>query len=449
MIEILNNIESELQSLDDLNSSIHEIFSVSFTLEKKIKFDSFHKSFHNLKNISKFQLTNNGKSQFAVGKVDEIKLKYDQNVDQFQLPFMQLFNKIHIIKGQIKPKLYGCFPFSNKKQSSVWGNLAYPTFFLPLIDFTIEENELHITINFNSKFQIHNLIKHIKSSNNLATISKDKLNSNFDPQSKIHWIELCERAIHKINQHELEKVVLSMTKKIKHDKNLNHNYIIENLISRQINSNIFLYQNEDDLTFFGASPEILIETKSNQLQTMALAGTIKRDDDHLKDIELSKNLLKSKKEQLEHRIVLDDIIDTLSKFFDKNIMYDETPSILKLKNLQHLKTTINVKYDEINYFGILEQMHPTPALGGKPKLKAIQFIDQNESISRGLYGGYLGCIDMDFNSKLIVGIRSALTNKDYTYLFAGAGIVKSSIPESEWNETVLKYSPLLDAMEVQ
>ncbi|NDB80113.1 hypothetical protein EB155_09645 [archaeon] len=63
MIEILNNIESELQSLGDLNSSIHEIFSVSFTLEKKIKFDSFHKSFHNLKNISKFQLTNNGKSQ--------------------------------------------------------------------------------------------------------------------------------------------------------------------------------------------------------------------------------------------------------------------------------------------------------------------------------------------------------------------------------------------------
>ena len=210
-----------------------------------------------------------------------------------------------------------------------------------------------------------------------------------------------------------------------------------------------MYQNEDDLTFFGASPEILIETKSNQLLTMALAGTIKRDDDHLKDIELSKKLLKNKKEQLEHRIVLDDIIDTLSKFFDNNIMYDETPSILKLKNLQHLKTSINVKYDDINYFGILEQMHPTPALGGKPKLKAIQFIDQNESMSRGLYGGYLGCIDMDFNSKLIVGIRSALTNKDYTYLFAGAGIVKSSIPESEWNETVLKYSPLLDAMEVQ
>ena len=42
-----------------------------------------------------------------------------------------------------------------------------------------------------------------------------------------------------------------------------------------------------------------------------------------------------------------------------------------------------------------------------------------------------------------------IRDRDYTYLFAGAGIVKSSIPESEWNETVLKYSPLLDAMEVQ
>ena len=132
MIEILNSIESELQSLGDLNPSIYEIFSVSFTLEKKINFDSFHRSFHNLKNISKFQLTNNGKSQFAVGKVDEIKLQYDQDVEQFQLPFMQLFKKIHIIKGQIKPKLYGCFPFSNKKQSSVWGNIAYPKLFFSL-----------------------------------------------------------------------------------------------------------------------------------------------------------------------------------------------------------------------------------------------------------------------------------------------------------------------------
>ncbi len=60
-----------------------------------------------------------------------------------------------------------------------------------------------------------------------------------------------------------------MTKKIKHDKNLNHNYIIENLISRQINSNIFLYQNEDDLTFFGASPEILIE---NQIKSITNNG---------------------------------------------------------------------------------------------------------------------------------------------------------------------------------
>ena len=45
MIEILNNIESELQSLGDLNPSIYEIFSVSFTLEKKIKFNNV--SVHN------------------------------------------------------------------------------------------------------------------------------------------------------------------------------------------------------------------------------------------------------------------------------------------------------------------------------------------------------------------------------------------------------------------
>ena len=93
-------------------------------------------------------------------------------------------------------------------------------------------------------------------------------------------------------------------------------------------------------------------------------------------------------------------------------------------------------------------LHPTPAVGGLPKIKAINFINFIEGYNREFYAGYLGEIGYNDNSKtdLYVNLRcmKIQKNKDNfeANLYIGCGITKDSIPENEWFETVNKAMTL-------
>jgi menaquinone-specific isochorismate synthase len=83
---------------------------------------------------------------------------------------------------------------------------------------------------------------------------------------------------------------------------------------------------------------------------------------------------------------------------------------------------------------ILKLLHPTPALGGLPKQRAIDFIREHEPFDRGLYAAPFGIITRDYVDALVC-IRSCLINQRQVHIFGGAGIVAGSTSESEWLET--------------
>ena len=111
---------------------------------------------------------------------------------------------------------------------------------------------------------------------------------------------------------------------------------------------------------------------------------------------------------------------------------------------------IGLPYTTIEREGIIlpviEALHPTPALGGRPRDIALSIINENEPISRGWYGSPIGWLDPQQNGVFAVAIRSAVTVNQETLLYAGAGIVADSIPDKEWRETQLKFKPLIDAL---
>ena len=65
---------------------------------------------------------------------------------------------------------------------------------------------------------------------------------------------------------------------------------------------------------------------------------------------------------------------------------------------------------------------------------------------RGWYAAPIGWLDSDLDGVFAVGIRSAVTQHDRAWLYAGAGIVAGSSPEREWAETALKFRPMLGAL---
>ena len=77
---------------------------------------------------------------------------------------------------------------------------------------------------------------------------------------------------------------------------------------------------------------------------------------------------------------------------------------------------------------------------------AVTMIRKMEGFDRGWYSGGIGWTDTDGNGDIAVALRCALLRGSTAHLFAGAGIVAGSDPQSELEETRLKFRPMLSLL---
>jgi isochorismate synthase len=199
----------------------------------------------------------------------------------------------------------------------------------------------------------------------------------------------------------------------------------------------------------GASPELLIEVAGREVRSRPLAGTTPRTGDPETDQQLADELMSSTKNQVEHRVVVDMVHDTLLSYCSY-LDWEAEPSIVTVANVQHLGTYIEGALTEptAHVMTLLKALCPTPALGGFPSAAALEFISQTEPMERGNYGGAVGWMDADGNGTFAVTIRCAELSEDRrtARLFAGGGIVAESNPYAELAETQAKFQAMLSAI---
>jgi isochorismate synthase len=199
----------------------------------------------------------------------------------------------------------------------------------------------------------------------------------------------------------------------------------------------------------GASPELLIEVDGRTVRSHPLAGTAPRTGDPVVDARLAEELVASTKNQVEHRVVIDMVHDTLLPYCSY-LDWEAEPSIVTVANVQHLGTAIEGALTEPapHILTLVRELCPTPALGGFPSAQAIEFITANEGMTRGNYGGAVGWMDARGNGCFAVTIRCAELSNDRrtARLFAGGGIVAESDPYSELAETQAKFQAMLSAI---
>jgi isochorismate synthase EntC len=94
---------------------------------------------------------------------------------------------------------------------------------------------------------------------------------------------------------------------------------------------------------------------------------------------------------------------------------------------------------------VVSALHPTPAVGGVPRDRALRFLAEHEDLDRGWYAGPVGWVG-DGAAELAVAIRSAMFRGGQADLFVGAGVVAGSTAEGEWLETEAKSFTLLEAI---
>lgn len=199
----------------------------------------------------------------------------------------------------------------------------------------------------------------------------------------------------------------------------------------------------------GASPELLVQVDGRIVRSRPLAGTTPRTGDPETDARLAAQLKASEKNQIEHRVVIDMVHDTLlphCSYLD----WEDEPSIVTVANVQHLGTYLEGALTEPapHILELVRALCPTPALGGSPTAEAIDLINQHEGFQRGYYGGAVGWVNADGDGTFAVTIRCAEFSDDHTAarLFAGGGIVADSEPLSELAETQAKFQAMLSAI---
>jgi isochorismate synthase len=178
----------------------------------------------------------------------------------------------------------------------------------------------------------------------------------------------------------------------------------------------------------------------------ALAGSFPRGATVGDDQALGAQLLASAKERHEHAVVVRNIRSVLADLCMR-IEAPATPTLMKMRNVQHLFTPVTAQLrGNSSVLTLVERLHPTPAVGGWPREVALAFLREHEELDRGWYAAPIGWLDANGDGEFAVALRSALVDGTSATLFAGCGIVADSDPQSEYQETLLKLRPMLNAL---
>ena len=191
----------------------------------------------------------------------------------------------------------------------------------------------------------------------------------------------------------------------------------------------------------GASPEKLLTYKNGMAETVALAGT-----QRILAGKNVKNLMWRKKEIEEHGMVVDYIFEKI-KNNNLEILNRSETYTSQAGAMAHLKQRFEIKITKSELPKFIQDLHPTPAVCGLPKEKALDLIYKTEPYDREYYAGYLGMVEgssVDF----YVNLRCMKIHKNTAALFVGGGITVNSDAKKEWEETELKAKTLLNILDL-
>jgi isochorismate synthase len=197
-------------------------------------------------------------------------------------------------------------------------------------------------------------------------------------------------------------------------------------------------------TWLGASPEVLLTLDDTGLTTMALAGTQARPAEFpLEDVRWGR------KETLEQEMVS----SYIRSFFDATgagKVHETGPQTVAAGSIVHLQTQFRIDLPEDQRLAlanrVLGELHPTSAVCGMPKHKALAFILAHEGYDRSFYSGFLGPMHVAGQSNLYVNLRCMQLGAHSAHLYVGAGITQDSQPDAEWRETELKAETMLSVL---
>jgi len=216
---------------------------------------------------------------------------------------------------------------------------------------------------------------------------------------------------------------------------------------RSVNPSPYLYFLElDGVTLVGSSPEVLVRLEDEVVTVRPIAGTRPRGETPEEDRSLAADLLADEKELAEHRMLVDLGRNDVGRVAQYGSV--EVPDLMGLERYSHVMHVVSQVEGRVreglSAMDVLRACFPAGTVSGAPKVRAMEIIDELETVRRNTYAGAVGHVSYGGHTMdTAIAIRTVLLTGGEAYVQAGAGIVADSDPGREYEETLNKARALL------
>jgi len=369
---------------------------------------------------------------------------------------------------------------SRQKEFSTF---AEPDVYLAAFDCLIihdyDTNQTHLTGNEKRFDEIEKLLADDESIE-INPTEESLVSSNFTRES---YIETIGKIQQRIRRGDTYQTNLTQQIRAQLPKNLSPQQIFNNLRKAHPAAFAAFLKRENDCVI-SASPERFakFQIPDSKFQTPTISaspikGTRPRSRTIEEDLRLRNELLNSEKDRAENVMIVDLLRNDLGRICEfGSVVVEKLCDLETHPTLYHLVSTIKGNLREnIRFSDILKAVFPCGSITGAPKISTMRIIDKLETVNRGLSMGAIGCSIPDsrfqipgsrfqaqgstthipeiwnlesgiWNLDLSVAIRTMVVRNREAVFNVGGGITTDSVPEDEYEETLLKAKALLNAI---
>jgi anthranilate synthase component 1 len=220
---------------------------------------------------------------------------------------------------------------------------------------------------------------------------------------------------------------------------------------RAINPSPYMYFLDfGDFEIAGTSPEPLITVSGREVSTRPIAGTRPRGATVEEDRVLAEELLGDPKERAEHVMLVDLGRNDLGRVCEYGTV--EVREFMAIENYSHVMHIVSsvtgTLRPGVGALDALRSVLPAGTLSGAPKVRAMEIIDELESVKRGGYGGAIGWCSYTGDLDTCIHIRTVVVKDGVAYVQAGGGTVADAKPDFELRESEAKARAVMQAIDL-
>jgi len=203
-----------------------------------------------------------------------------------------------------------------------------------------------------------------------------------------------------------------------------------------------------DMAVLSSSPERLVATRGDRVQTRPIAGTRPRGNQTDIDRSFSEELMGHPKERAEHIMLIDLERNDVGRIaIPGSVTVSELMTLESYATVHHIVSNIEARIRPgVSPGQVIRALFPGGTITGCPKVRCMEIIAELEGTGRGAYTGSMGYLNHDGSMDLNILIRTLVRSGEQLHFRAGAGIVSDSVPAGELEETRAKARGMLSAI---